>query len=191
MLLAKVGRVNKINNKLQWNQFNKNNQIHNNFCRVNSTKSYFFQTTTRTFFATNNLNSKLPNINEADYPPKIIELAKDVATLNIFEAVELSECASIRLKLKNPFFSSTAAGTMPVSMSGGPAQGAQAGASAGGDAPAKEEKKDANAPLNVKLVSVEGGVKAKFAIMKLIGTLNPDLSLAEVCFFKKYYYDLN
>lgn len=111
------------------------------------------------------------------FSPKIENFVSKLAALSQEEAIILNDVV-----MKVFGFREFAQGQQSAaSGSGGAAGGAETAQQSGGGDKQEEAAPKVEA-FNVKIKAISGGVKSKFAIMKLIQTLQPDLSLGDVCF---------
>lgn len=116
------------------------------------------------------LNSPPPLDGEDQVPAHITEIVDKVASLNMLEVMILSK------ELGNKF------GVDVDSMFSGGFGGGGGGAAAAPAAAEPEPEPEPEAPssFTVRITSLEGGVKGKFAAVKILRTLKPDLSLQDV-----------
>lgn len=108
-----------------------------------------------------------------EIPPQVEKLANDFINLSFFEMTLLLRRISDKLGMDfEAIMNANLGGYAPQQAQQAPQQAQQQ---------QQEAAAEPEAPslLNVVVASIEGGVKGKFAVMKILRTLQPDLSLQD------------
>ena len=111
---------------------------------------------------------------EKKFSPKIEDIVDRLSKLSVEEAAILND---VIYKVFN--FRRLSSGEQAAAA----AQAATPAGQTSGTPEAVQEVPKGDIKYNVKIKSISGGVKAKFAVMKLVQVIQPDLSLQDVCYF--------
>eukprot|EP00011_Vannellida_sp_DIVA3-517-6-12_P010105 CAMPEP_0114614616 /NCGR_PEP_ID=MMETSP0168-20121206/5746_1 /TAXON_ID=95228 ORGANISM="Vannella sp., Strain DIVA3 517/6/12" /NCGR_SAMPLE_ID=MMETSP0168 /ASSEMBLY_ACC=CAM_ASM_000044 /LENGTH=197 /DNA_ID=CAMNT_0001825671 /DNA_START=222 /DNA_END=815 /DNA_ORIENTATION=- len=118
------------------------------------------------------MNTPPPLDGEEAFPPHITEIVEKVSALNMMEMMLLSKAMGAKFGVDVDAMMSGGGG-----FGGGGGGGGQAAPAAA--VPEAEPEPEAPSSFTVRITSMEGGVKGKFAVVKILRQLKPDMSLQD------------